>query len=52
MYLQKKNKSELKKKALIIKLAPKSKVALKKVKKPALKIKSLAKMIKLKLSRK
>ncbi|KDR08159.1 RNA-binding protein 34 [Zootermopsis nevadensis] len=49
---KKKNKSELKKKALIIKLAPKSKVALKKVKKPALKIKSLAKMIKLKLSRK
>jgi hypothetical protein len=53
MYLQKKkNKSELKKVALIRKLVPKSKVVLKKVKKPIMKTKSSAKKIKLKPSRK
>jgi hypothetical protein len=49
VYLQKKKKmkkAELKKKAVVMKLGLKSKVIHKKVKKPVLKIKSLAKKIK------
>jgi hypothetical protein len=49
---KKKDKTELKKLAMISKLAPKSKSVLKKLKKPVMKTKSLAKKIKFKPSRK